>query len=204
MKRAPRLIGREELPAEPQQARSIARRAKLLEAARVLFAEKGYDATSIEEITSRAEAAAGAFYTYFRSKRQLLVVMMNDLLQRLASIDLQPDGDLRDFLTRIFRTDLRHFGVIRAWQEATLSDPELAPMRADIEAWTEQRILAVFEALQKRPHARRDADLPTFARMMDRHFWSLLARGASLSKKAFVREITVAADVIHRYLFREP
>jgi AcrR family transcriptional regulator len=202
MKRAPRLIANEELLPEPQQARSVEKRRKLLDAARELFGEKGYDATSIEEITSRAGTASGAFYSHFRSKRQLLIVLMNELLERLANTNLQPRGELREFLLQLFNMDLEYFGVIRAWHEATLTDPELGAMRVEIEAWTEERILRLFRMMQKSPRARRDRDVQTFARMMDRHFWTLLARGSLMTKRAFVREITVAADVITHYFLR--
>jgi hypothetical protein len=39
--------------------------------------------------------------------------------------------------------------------------------------------------------------------MMDRHFWSLLARGSSLNERDFDREIRTAADVIYHYLFQD-
>ncbi len=207
-RRAPLLGARDEHPPPPQQARSLEKRRKLLEAGRTLFAEKGYEATSIEEITSRAGTAAGAFYTYFRSKRQLLVVLMNELIQRLSSLDLHPKrsanlrSGLRSFLAGVFRADLEYYGVVRAWQEASLTDPELGRMQKTIESWTEARILRVFQLLHKYPNARPDRDLPTFARMMDRHFWSLLARGSSMPPRAFDREIKMAADVIYHYLFR--
>jgi AcrR family transcriptional regulator len=205
MKRAPLLVAAEELLPQPQQSRSILKRRRMLDAARHLFGEKGYDATSIEEITSRAGTASGAFYTYFRSKRQLLLILMNDLLQRLEHTDLHPTGgtELRDFLLQLFNTDLEYFGVIRAWHEASLIDAELAAMRHDIEAWTEDRILRLFRMLAEAPNARPYRDVQTFARMMDRHFWGLLARGGSLSKKTFVREVGVAADVITHYFLRD-
>lgn len=203
MKRAPALVTSEALLPAPQQPRSIAKRRRLLEAARELFGVKGFEATSVEEIASRAGAATGAFYTHFRSKRQLLVVLMNELLQRLNDVDLRPQGELRDFLLRIFATDLEYFGVLRAWHEATLTDAELFAMRGEIEAWTEERILRLFRLMAESPRARPYRDLPTFARMMDRHFWTLLARGGSLTKRQFVREITVAADVITHYFLQD-
>src|ERR1035441_5981465 len=83
----PILADDEDLPAPPRQARSLVTRKKLLEAGRSLFAEQGYHATSIQEITARAGTAAGAFYTYFRSKRQLPIVLMNELLERLSNLD---------------------------------------------------------------------------------------------------------------------
>jgi len=201
----------EDLPASPRQARSLATRKKLLKASRNLFAEQGYYATSIQAITAQAGTAAGAFYTYFRSKRQLLIVLMNELLARLARLDLRPKGGgadvrsgLRSFLAAVFRADLEYYGVVRAWQEATLTDAGLGQMQAAIECWTNARVLAVFRALQKYPNTRPDRDLAAFARMMDRHFWSILVRAASLPRRDFNREVRIAADVIYHYLFQDP
>jgi AcrR family transcriptional regulator len=206
---APVLRTGEGPPAAPKQARSIEKRKKLLRAGRLLFAEKGYEATSIQQIVAKGGTASGAFYTYFPSKRQLLVVLMNELLQRLANLNLQPAGGadvrvgLRNFLARVFRTDREYYGVVRAWQEAALSDAELGAMQKKIESWTHSRVLGVFQLLQRHPSARRDCNLPAFARMMDRHFWSLLARGSRMRTREFDHEVALAADVIYHYLFHD-
>lgn len=194
----------------PRQARSIAARKELLLAGRLLFGEKGFEATSIAEIAAKAGMAVGSFYLYFGSKRQLLVALMNELLERLASANLRPEagGDmqrgLHHFLAAVFRVDLDYFGVVRAWQEASLTDAGLGRMQVAIQTWTEGRILRVFQLLQAHPNARPGRDLPTFARMMDRHFWSLLARAGRLPRKQFDREVRIAADVIYHYLFSDP
>lgn len=194
----------------PRQVRSIAARKELLLAGRFLFGEKGFEATSIADIATKAGMAVGSFYLYFGSKRQLLVALMNELLERLAGANLRPEagGDvqkgLHSFLAAVFRVDLNYIGVVRAWQEASLTDPELGRMQGEIQAWTEGRIMRVFQLLQAHPNARPDRDLPTFARMMDRHFWSLLARALRLSRKQFDREVSTSADVIYHYLFSDP
>ena len=205
----PVLKTREPWRKPPRQARSVARRKRILQAGRLLFAEHGFEATSIAEITAEAGTAAGAFYIYFRSKKQLLIALVNELLERLSHLDLRPEsgGDVRQglhrFLAAVFRADLEYYGVVRAWQEASLTDAELGRMQAAIQSWTEARITRVFQLLQTFPNARADQDLASFARMMDRHFWSLLARGSRLSRNDFDREIRTAADVIYHYLFRD-
>jgi AcrR family transcriptional regulator len=197
----------EPAPAAPKQARSIEKRSRLLEAGRRLFGEKGYDATSIGQITARAGTAAGAFYQYFHSKQQFLVVLMNDFLERLSRLELRPKPaadvrtGLRDFLAAAFRLDAAYFGVVRAWHEAALTDRELGRLQRQIEAWTQARVLGVLQKLQAHPDALGDRDLPTFARMMDRQFWSLLARGSRMASREFDREVRLAADVIYHYLF---
>jgi AcrR family transcriptional regulator len=206
----PTLKTREPWRNPPRQARSVAARRQLLDAGRQLFAEKGFEAASVAEISAKAGTAVGAFYLYFRSKRQLLVALMNELLARLAQVNLRPEGGtdvqhgLRNFLAAVFRVDLDYFGVVRAWQEASLTDAELGKMQGAIQSWTEGRISGVFQLLQSFPGARSDCDLPTFARMMDRHFWSLLARASGIPRKEFDREIKTSADVIYHYLFCDP
>ncbi len=134
---------------------------------------------------------------------------MEDFLQRLAGLDLRPSvsGDpraaLTRFLTGAFRADTDAYGVVRAWREAALSDRELGRMEKEIEEWTDARVLGVFRRLSKLPGARTRRDLPAFARMMNRHFWWLLARGAVASRRDLGREIRVAADAIVHYVFTD-
>lgn len=207
--RAPALRTREGARPAPKQARSAEKRRRLLEAGRRSFAGKGYADVSIDALTSGAGIAAGAFYQYFSSKRQFLVALMNEFLQRLAALDLRPPagGDvrraLRRFLSRAFRADTAYYGVIRAWQEAALGDAELARMEREIRSWTDARVLWVFRLLQEQPGARPGRDLPAFARLMNRQFWSLLARGSDTPRRDLEREIGVAADAIYHYLFSD-
>jgi AcrR family transcriptional regulator len=56
----------------PTQAeRTLATRGRLIETARRLFAEKGFAATSTEEILSEADVSRGALYHHFSSKTDL-------------------------------------------------------------------------------------------------------------------------------------
>ena len=115
MKRAParpRLLSGEDLPAAPQQKRSRSKRAQMLAAALALFGEKGYEATSINEIAARAGVAIGSVYQHFRSKRQLLLTLMEELLEGLSRLELRPEGacdireGLRCLLKSAFATEL--------------------------------------------------------------------------------------------------
>lgn len=203
---APVLDAGEGLPPAPRQARSIEKRRQLLEAARRVFANRGYDAASVEDITARANVAVGAFYVYFRSKRQLLVELMNLLLQRLQSIELTlPTGadvrrGLRTFLRAALRADRENYGVVRAWNEAASKDSELAKMRGVIEAWTQQRVRGVFIRVSERLGTAPPPDLDIFARIIDRHLWMLLGRMATMSDAEFAEEVRVTSDMIYFYL----
>src|SRR3954452_10521633 len=57
-----------------------ARRRRIQEAARQVFAERGYGGASIELIARAAQLSVGAIYLYFRSKEDLYVSLVEDTL----------------------------------------------------------------------------------------------------------------------------
>ncbi|MEW6636531.1 MAG: helix-turn-helix domain-containing protein [Actinomycetota bacterium] len=62
-----------------QAERRAATRRALLDAARSLFAEKGYHETSAEEIVRRAGLTRGALYHHFKDKRDLFRVVVDEM-----------------------------------------------------------------------------------------------------------------------------
>jgi AcrR family transcriptional regulator len=203
----PRLLANEDLPAAPVQRRSLAKRERLKKAALQLFGENGYEGTSIEEVARRAQLAIGTFYQHFRSKRQLLLVLMDELLDGLARLDLRPvamtniEESLRELLARGFSHDLTYLGACRAWQEAALSDIALARKQEEIHAWTTARVTALFHGLQRLPGARTGVDIPSLAEMMDQVFWNILAQASRLSRRQIDRRIDAATHLIYHALF---
>jgi AcrR family transcriptional regulator len=57
-----------------------ARRRRIQDAARTVFAERGYQGASIELISRAAQLSVGAIYLYFRSKEDLYVSLIEDAL----------------------------------------------------------------------------------------------------------------------------
>jgi AcrR family transcriptional regulator len=63
-------------------------RARVLDAAVELFAQQGYDGTSVAQVIARAGVAKGGFYHHFASKEALLYEVYGDLISRqLAAMD---------------------------------------------------------------------------------------------------------------------
>lgn len=215
----PELLAREDLPPAPRQQRSREKRAQLLAAGLALFGEKGYDAASVDEIAARAGVAIGGFYQHFRSKRQLLLVLMDGLLERLSKLDLRPkaapEGQhgrrkssdiraaLRALLKGAFAADLAYTGAYRAWQEAVLLDASLAPYQKQIERWTRARVTAVFELLLNLPGARADVDVPVLARLIDRLFWDLLGQALRLSATELGAALEAITGLLYHALFTD-
>jgi len=209
VKARPNLLAGENLPAKPIQKRSWNKRERLKAAGLAFFGEKGYENTSIKEIARRAKLAVGSFYQHFRSKRQLLLALMDELLEKLSRLNFEPHevtdvrAGIRELLSRAFAHDLRYLGAYRAWQEATLSDPGLVKKQEEIHKWTTGRVMGVFQFLQRLPGAREDVDISGLARAMDSFFWSLLAQAGRLPKAELNQWIDSATHLIYHAMFTD-
>ena len=62
------------------------RREQLLDIGRKLFAEKGFEGTSVEEIASRAEVSKPVVYEHFGGKEGLYAVVVDREMQRLLDM----------------------------------------------------------------------------------------------------------------------
>lgn len=63
------------------------RRAAMLDAARAVFAEKGYEAATLDEIAERAEFGKGTLYNYFEGgKEGILQALIGDLFDHVEEI----------------------------------------------------------------------------------------------------------------------
>jgi len=64
----------------------LARREEIQKAARAIFAEKGFEAATLEEIAERAELAKGTIYVYFANKEALFYSLIEEVLEGQAQI----------------------------------------------------------------------------------------------------------------------
>jgi TetR/AcrR family transcriptional regulator, cholesterol catabolism regulator len=87
------------------RARYEGRRQALIDAAAKLFAERGYEQTSIGDLSGATGLAAGGIYHYTSSKEGLLIAICDELLDPLleqaraiAATEATPDEHLRQLL----------------------------------------------------------------------------------------------------------
>jgi AcrR family transcriptional regulator len=205
----PNLLEGEDFPRAPQQKRSLDKQARLKEAGLLLFGKSGFERTSVDEIAVQAKLAVGGFYQHFRSKRQLLLTLMDELLEKLSHLDFRPvamidvRSGIRELLSGAFSHDIHYLGAYRAWQEAVLSDPGLARKQQEIHSWTTARVTAVFQLLQQLPGARPGVDVAALARVMDSFFWALLARAMQMPETELNQWIDSATHLIYHALFTD-
>lgn len=70
---------------KPVQKRTLVTRARLLDEARAVVADNGYEALRVEEVVSRAGVAKGTFFAHFRDKNALMEILIGAELDRLLS-----------------------------------------------------------------------------------------------------------------------
>jgi AcrR family transcriptional regulator len=78
---------------------------KLYRAALKLFAERGYSATTVEDITEAADVGKGTFFNYFPSKEHLLMAFSDIRMEKLRlALDEARRGNrlIRDVLYSLF------------------------------------------------------------------------------------------------------
>ncbi|MHB8319558.1 MAG: TetR/AcrR family transcriptional regulator [Acidimicrobiales bacterium] len=93
-------------------------RKKLMAAALEVFCEKGFAATSVDDIAERAGTTRGAFYYYFESKEDIARDLQRDLWHRLAERAQDAfDADL-DTITNLKRAFDLHLQAIEELGEA--------------------------------------------------------------------------------------
>jgi AcrR family transcriptional regulator len=110
-------------------------RARILDAARELFATNGFHATSMDDILRAANMSAGGAYRYFASKDEIIAAIAEETVGSLAHavrtvMDEEPDLRLDEALARIVRfidTLAEKVGGLPlvVWAEAQ-RDPQIA------------------------------------------------------------------------------
>ncbi|TVR01043.1 MAG: TetR/AcrR family transcriptional regulator [Deltaproteobacteria bacterium] len=104
------------------------RRAQLIEVGKAVFAEQGYEATSVEEIAARAKVSRPVLYEHFGGKEGLYAVIIDREMERLigAITDAISTGSARErseqaviAMMTCIRDDPDGFSVL--WHDAPTS-----------------------------------------------------------------------------------
>jgi AcrR family transcriptional regulator len=136
-----------------EESRALTR-ARLLESAAAVFAERGFYGASVEEIAERAGFSRGAFYSNFEDKSDLFLALLDDRLEgELRALeetlgDAAGPGAFLDLLRRGGgrRSEPKEWTLL--WAEFWLHvmrHPELAPKLAARQRAARQAIAGLIE-----------------------------------------------------------
>ncbi len=68
------------------QERALVTRQKILSSAIEMYASKGYQKTTVDDIAKNAGLSVGVAYRYFKNKKELLLATLEYLFQNIASL----------------------------------------------------------------------------------------------------------------------
>jgi len=117
----------------------------ILDAARRVFAELGYAATTVRDIIRATPLASGTFYNYFRSKEQIFEALRDETALKLRPLlheARQKAQTAEAFLDATFSPCFAHVAANRA--AAPIRRPQAVHVRVDT-----PEVLAGFEELHQ-------------------------------------------------------
>ena len=150
------------------------RTADILDSARQVFSEKGFDGASMQDLARKAGMSVGNFYRYFPSKAAIVSALIQQNLvemeQDFAAI-LEEDDPLsafrRKIIVRIRDAQCRSEGQL--WAEitaASLRKPEIGAATCQMENEIVNHLVRVFAHATQMPVATANTRWATHARLM--------------------------------------
>jgi AcrR family transcriptional regulator len=183
----------------PTQKRSIEKKQRIKDAALKLMSEKGYFATSSNEIAREAGVSIGTFYSYFKDKKELYAELVDDIYTAvLTPINL---NELPDDLSIEETVQLYVTAVFRGHEYQTAFQREISSLSKQsdefraIEMVHKSNILHVFsEALKACREELKPQDLETSTYIIlttvEAVIHDTLFHNGGKNKEAVIRELT--------------
>nr|WP_090345481.1 TetR/AcrR family transcriptional regulator [Mycolicibacterium malmesburyense]CRL77650.1 transcriptional regulator [Mycolicibacterium malmesburyense] len=125
-------------PSGTLSAKGRQTREAIEQAARKLFAERGFHGTTLGDITSAAGKSPAAFYRYFADKEDLLAVLAQSFLREVVApsgvaLDLpeSPDDDafFRTVVTGYWNMFKQNIGIMIAVAQLAATQPRFAAVQ---------------------------------------------------------------------------
>ena len=183
----------------PTQKRSIEKKQRIKDAALKLMSEKGYFATSSNEIAREAGVSIGTFYSYFKDKKELYAELVDDIYTAVLTPinlnelpdDLSIDETVQLYVTAVFRG---HEYQTAFQREISSLSKQSDEFRA-IEMVHKSNILHVFsEALKACREELKPQDLETSTYIIlttvEAVIHDTLFHNGGKNKEAVIRELT--------------
>ncbi|HPX37216.1 MAG TPA: TetR/AcrR family transcriptional regulator [Mycobacterium sp.] len=108
--------------------KGLATRQALEEAARMLFAQRGFHGTTLSDITAAAGRSPASFYRYFADKEELLAALAQDFLRDV--VELPKFSDDNDFFVSAVGVYWQKFkpniGIMVAIDQLAATEPRFA------------------------------------------------------------------------------
>lgn len=146
---------------EPRQTKGEQTSRRVLDAAEALFAERGFEATSLRAIARASGIQQPGLYNYFSSKEALYAAVLDRALRPLSqamdpALWQTPEGEFRSTLTSVM-TDLllEHPTMAALFQRALQGDPKSLGNLL-VKDWLDRLFRQAMSGLQEQGEAPAD------------------------------------------------
>lgn len=122
-------------------------REAILSAARSVFADLGYGATSVRDIIRKTGLASGTFYNYFRSKEEVFEALMDEGMRRIRPrlrAERIRSRTFEDFISNAYRTYFEYLASDRDTFQVMRRNPNTIRVRMDT-----PELIAGFEEIRE-------------------------------------------------------
>ena len=174
--------------------KAIRTKAALLESAKKLITERGFDRVSVEDITSGAGVGKGTFYHYFKCKedliRDLAFSKIQDLFAETIKMDGPPEKKLAFYFGSLMR-DAQTIGVnlVRQRLRAVCDPKQISDSTAHfLDGYN--RLSSILMQGVEEGYLTKDTPVPLLTRLFMSHFngalttWCILGGNFDLSGEA--------------------
>lgn len=156
-------------------------RSRLLESARRLISERGFDHVSVEDITKDSGVAKGTFYHYFECKEKVVAELSFQSIQTIIKKAIDYDGDVRErclyYFIELYK-DASWSGVrlVRQWMKETMEAETPDSRTRECLDGIRNTVMDIFvTGLGKgKGELRADAPLDMLSKLLMSHFFGVL------------------------------
>ena len=157
----------------PSSSRGRRTRTAIVQAAREVFEEKGFDEARIADITARADTAYGSFYTYFDSKEAVFRELAKDLsgaiftASRASDLpDASPEDKIRHTTRLYLETFAENARLMFVFEQVAARDEYFRTLLLEVRGMFVDRIAGGTRRLQEQRLAEPGLDPVTCAHLL--------------------------------------
>ena len=150
------------MPAETLSAKGRQTREAIEQAARKLFAERGFHGTTLSDITSAAGKSPAVFYRYFADKEDLLAALAESFLHDMvapsgSSLELPDSPDdsafFRTVVTGYWNMFKQNIGIMIAVAQLAATQPRFAAVQNEFRRFGMDIVAASVRRAQEQGYA---------------------------------------------------
>lgn len=172
-------------------------RKALFECALRLFREKGYDGVTVDDITQAAGTAKGTFYTYFRTKSDIIIEEFRtiDDFYRHYQRNLSRYDTAEKKILAFVRAQMRYvrdkvgLEMLKILYANNIMEPGTEKILIDTGRFLHELVRSIIEEGQARDEFRTDVSADRLAQLFNRSFrsvfldWAISNNGFDLVKE---------------------